>query len=64
MNDNQISIGTQVVVNEDQHSAPLNGAVGTVVEIKEYDNAPVYTVSVYGATYGGFRAHELKEANG
>ncbi len=63
MTDNQITIGTQIAVNEDQHAAPLNGAIATVVEIKQYDNAPVYTIAVYGATYGGFRAYELKNAD-
>ena len=61
MQDSQITIGTQVKVNEDQQSAPLNGAVGTVVAVEEFDNAPIYTVEVYGATYR-FRAYELAAA--
>ena len=54
-----LTIGTQVQVQEAQNSAPLNGATGTVVAINEYDNAPVYTVEIYGAQYNGFRAYEL-----
>ena len=61
MQDSEITIGAQVRVNEDQQSAPLNGAVGTVIEIGESDNAPIYTIEVYGAQYR-FRAYELNAA--
>lgn len=60
MQDEQIGVGMQVIIREDQDSAPLNGAVATVVMIGEFDNAPLYTVEVYGATYR-FRAYELRE---
>lgn len=56
-----IEIGTQVEIQEDQDSAPLNGATGIVVAVREYDHAPVYVVEVYGARYS-FRDYELGEA--
>jgi hypothetical protein len=61
MQDSEITVGMQVKVQEDQQSAPLNGAIGTVVEIGEFDEAPIYTIKVYGATYR-FRAYELGAA--
>jgi len=61
MKDEQISIGTKVKIQEAQRSAPLNGAIATVVEIGEYDHAPIYIVEVYGARYT-FRAYDLEEA--
>lgn len=62
MTDDQITIGTRVMIQEAQKSAPLNGAIGTVVEIGAYDEAPTYLIALYGATYGPFRAYDLQEA--
>lgn len=61
MQDSEINVGMRVKIQEAQQSAPLNGAVGTVVEIGEFDHAPICTVEVYGASYR-FRAYELQEA--
>lgn len=61
LTDDQITVGMQVEIHESQRSAPLNGAVATVVAIGEADHAPIYTVEVYGARYA-FRAYDLREA--
>ena len=61
MQDNQITIGAQVKINESDRQAPFNGAIGTVVEIGEYDHAPVYVVDLYSGRYN-FRAYDLEEA--
>ena len=61
LTDDQITVGMQVEICESQRSAPLNGAVATVVAIGKFDHAPMYTVEVYGARYD-FRAYDLREA--
>lgn len=60
MRDNEIQVGMQVMIREDQKSAPLNGATGTIAAIEQYDNAPIYIVALYGARYR-FRSYELVE---
>lgn len=62
LTDDQIVVGMQVIIQESQKSAPFNGAVGTVVEIGEYDEAPIYTVDLYGGRYR-FRAYDLHEVH-
>lgn len=61
MTDAEIQVGTRVKVQEAQQSAPLNGAIGTVVAVAEFDDAPIYTVDLYGGQYR-FRAYELEPA--
>ncbi len=61
LTDDQITVGMQVEIRESQQSAPLNGAVATVVEVSEADHAPIAIVEVYGRRYA-FRAYDLREA--
>ena len=61
MQDSEITVGTQVKIQEAQKSAPFNGAIGTVVSVEEFDDAPIYTVDLYGGQYR-FRAYELEAA--
>lgn len=61
MYDDQITIGQQIMILQDGPS-PLNGAIGIVEAIGEYDHAPYYTIRVYGATYN-FRSYELRPSN-
>lgn len=63
LTDDQITIGMQVKIQEPGRQ-PLNGAIGTVVAIGEYDHAPVYTLALYGAEYGPFRAYDLVSVEG
>lgn len=62
MQDSEIVVGMQVKIQEDQKAAPFNGAIGTVVEIGEFDDAPIYTVDLYGGQYR-FRAYELENTD-
>ncbi len=61
MQDSEITIGTKVVIKEAQQSAPLNGAVAVVVEIRDVDHTPLYLVEVYDAQYW-YRAYDLAPA--
>lgn len=61
MQESEITVGMQVKIQEAQESAPFNGAIGTVVSVGEFDEAPIYTVDLYGGQYR-FRAYELGNA--
>lgn len=60
MQEDQIRVGMRVRIEEVQKSAPFNGAIGTVVAITTYDNAPLYIVKLYDAQYR-FRAYDLNK---
>jgi hypothetical protein len=46
-----VEVGQTVRVQEEQRSAPFNGAVGTVVEVVADVEQPYAVVELYGATY-------------
>lgn len=46
-----VQVGDQVRVQQDQKSAPFNGAVGTVVEVVADAERPYAVVELYGQQY-------------
>lgn len=46
-----VEVGQTVQVQEEQTSAPFNGAIGTVVEVVADADRPYVVVELYGATY-------------